>query len=259
MLNRTQTLFAIMAGLLLAVGFMQSWNLAFALLNLCLISALMTLGTNIQWGYAGLVNFGMMGFAALGGVAAVLVSMPPVPGAIEAGGTGILMGLFIGLITIFAAVFTWKKTAGMVMRNRYIIMAILLAVGFFVFRSIIDPAVDAIESFESAKSGYLGGLGLPIMLSWVVGGMAAAGVAWLIGKVSLGLRSDYLAIATLGISEIIVYALKNEDWVARGVKNVTGLPRPVPYEIELQQAEWLINFTNQYGLRWWIHPRSSLS
>ena len=248
MLNRTQSLFMMMAGLLLLVGFMQSWNLAFALLNLCLISALMTLGANIQWGYAGLVNFGMMGFAALGGLAGVLIAMPPVPGAIAAGGSGILLGIVIALITIFAAVFTWKKTKGMAMRRRYAVMAILLAVGLFIFRSIIDPAVDAIESFESAKSGYLGGLGLPIILSWAVGGLMAASVAWLIGKVSLGLRSDYLAIATLGISEIIVYALKNEDWLARGVKNVTGLPRPVPYEINLQESQWFINFTERFGL-----------
>ena len=248
MLNRSQKLFMMMAGLLLLVGFMQSWNLAFALLNLCLISALMTLGVNMQWGYAGLVNFGMMGFAALGGLAGVLISMPAVPGAIAAGGSGILLGIVIGLITIFAAIFTWRKTKGMTLRRRYTIMAVLLGVGLFIFRSIIDPAVDAIESFESAKSGYLGGLGLPIMLSWAVGGLMAAGVAWMIGKVSLGLRSDYLAIATLGISEIIVYALKNEDWLARGVKNVTGLPRPVPYEINLQEAPWLIDLTSRYGL-----------
>jgi hypothetical protein len=63
------------------------------------------------------------------------------------------------------------------------------------------------------------------------------GAAWIIGKTALGLRSDYLAIATLGISEIIIAVLKNEDWLARGVKNVTGLasPLPVPYEVDLQQ------------------------
>jgi branched-chain amino acid transport system permease protein len=30
--------------------------------------------------------------------------------------------------------------------------------------------------------------------------------------------------------------MKNEDWLARGVKNVNGLPRPVPYELELQNS-----------------------
>ena len=72
-------LYAVMALLIVAVGVFQSWTLALAILNLCLISAVMALGVNIQWGYAGLFNVGIMGFAALGGIGAVLVSMPPVP------------------------------------------------------------------------------------------------------------------------------------------------------------------------------------
>ena len=59
-------------------------------------------------------------------------------------------------------------------------------------------------------------------------------------KLTLGLRSDYLAIATLGIAEVIIYFLKNEDWLTRGVKNVNGLPRPVPYEVDLQGNAWFI-------------------
>ena len=68
------------------------------------------------------------------------------------------------------------------------------------------------------------------------------------GKISLGLRSDYLAIATLGISEIIIAVLKNEDWLNRGVKNVIGLPRPVPYEVDLQQAQWFLDLSARLGM-----------
>ena len=85
-------LFALIAGLLIFTGFAQSWNVALAILNLCLISAIMTLGVNIQWGYAGIVNFGVMGFAALGGLAGVLVSIPPVLASWQAGGIGLLSG-----------------------------------------------------------------------------------------------------------------------------------------------------------------------
>ena len=46
----------------------------------------MALGLNIQWGYAGLFNVGVMGFAALGGVATVLISKAPVGEAWAAGG-----------------------------------------------------------------------------------------------------------------------------------------------------------------------------
>ncbi|MEC8263860.1 MAG: branched-chain amino acid ABC transporter permease, partial [Pseudomonadota bacterium] len=57
-----------------------------------------------------------------------------------------------------------------------------------------------------------------------------------------------LAIATLGISEIIIYVLKFEDWLSRGVKNVNGLPRPVPYEVDLQANSWFIAFADHFNL-----------
>ena len=69
--RRNILLFGMMALLLCFVGFVQSWNVTFSLLNMCLISAIMALGLNIQWGYAGLFNVGVMGFAALGGLAGV--------------------------------------------------------------------------------------------------------------------------------------------------------------------------------------------
>ena len=69
--------YAIMLGLIILVGVLQSWNIALSILCFCLISAVMTMGANIQWGYAGLINFGIMGYTALGGLAAVLVSVPP--------------------------------------------------------------------------------------------------------------------------------------------------------------------------------------
>jgi branched-chain amino acid transport system permease protein len=76
----------------------------------------------------------------------------------------------------------------------------------------------------------------------------AAGAAWIIGKTALGLRSDYLAIATLGIAEIIIAILKNEDWLARGVKNVVGLPRPAPYEIDLQNSATFVERAASLGI-----------
>jgi len=238
--NRTFVLFAVMALLLVLVGQMQSWNLSLAILNLCLISAIMTLGVNIQWGYAGIVNFGIMGFAALGGLAGVLVSMPPVEAGWQAGGLGLLSGGAVAILTAVLAVFVWGRVKAN-MRWRYWIMTAVIMAGYLVMRMIVDPAVAAIEAIESAKAGHIGGLNLPILVSWVVGGLFAAGAAYVIGKISLGLRSDYLAIATLGISEIVIYVLKNEDWLARGVKNVNGLPRPVPYEIDLQAKQWVID------------------
>jgi branched-chain amino acid transport system permease protein len=216
-----------MALLLCFVGVVQSWNVTFSLLNMCLISAIMALGLNIQWGYAGLFNVGVMGFAALGGLAGVLVSEAPVSAAWAAGGVGIVGGLIAGLATILAGLAVWRRT-GMRGRHRYWLTGLTVLVGYTVMRLIIDPAVSAIEAIDPARAGFLGGAGMPIIFSWAVGGIFAASVAWVVGRISLGLRSDYLAIATLGISEIIIYFLKFEDWLTRGVKNVAWSLAPGP-------------------------------
>ena len=242
---RVVCMFVAMFAALAVVGVIQSWSLALAILNLCLISAVMALGVNIQWGYAGLFNIGIMGFAALGGVTAVLVSVAPVPAAWRVGGAGVVIALAIALATILATVFTVRRTpAGL---PRKLLLACIIIGGFFLARVFFFPAVEAIEAVDPTKAGFLGGMGMPILLSWVVGGLFAAAVAWVIGKIALGLRTDYLAIATLGISEIIIAVLKNEDWLARGVKNVSGLPRPVPYEVDLQGAVWFRDWAGQIG------------
>ena len=228
--------FAIVAVLLVAVGFGRSWSVSLAVLNLCLISAVMSLGVNIQWGYAGLFNAGVMAFAALGGLAGVLVSRPPVWAAVAAGGGGLLWAAVAACLTLALVLAAFRRLPP----GRWRLLGVTAAAvaGFFATRAFFDPSVEAIEAVDPSTSGYLGGLGLPIVLSWAVGGAFAAAVAWVVGRVALGLRSDYLAIATLGISEIVIAVLKNEDWLARGVKNVTGLDRPVPYELDLQQAVW---------------------
>ena len=239
-------MFAMMAALLAIVGIFQSWNVALTIVNLCLISSIMTLGVNIQWGYAGLVNFGMMGFTALGGLAAVLIAMPPVPEAWAAGGSGVMAGLVIIIATAIVSLLIWKQLKGRGTK-RYWLTALSIVIGVVIMRLVADPSIAAIESVESARTGYLGGFGLPVTLSWIAGGFVAAGAAFVIGRISLGLRSDYLAIATLGISEIVIYVLKNEDWLARGVKNINGLPRPVPYEIELQASQWAVQLADMLG------------
>ena len=237
--TREFTSFIIMALLLFAVGVGQSWSVSLAIINMCLISAIMTMGANIQWGYAGLVNFGLMGFTALGGLAAVLVSYSPVREAWSVGGINMIISLLILIAVIFAIRFVLKFfNKGL---KRYLIIFAILLFGLLIINQFYRPAVIAIEDVSPAKTGFLGGFGLPIIFSWFVGGLLAAGVAFVIGKITLGLRADYLAIATLGISEIVIAVLKHEDWLARGVKNVIGLKRPVPYEINLQNSDWFIS------------------
>ena len=246
-MTRNLALFAAVGLLFLLTGVFQSWNLALSILNISLISAIMALGVNIQWGYAGLFNTGIMGFTALGGLAVVLVSARPVAEGWAAGGSGILLGLFLGAASIALAIFAWNRLPKGGLR-----MAATLAIvvaGFVLFRMVFDPAVNAVEAFNPATAGNIGGLGLPATLAWPVGGVLAAAAAWAIGKIALGLRSDYLAIATLGIAEIIIAVMKNEDWLARGVKNIIDMPRPwpVPYEVSLQQSAAFVDWATRWG------------
>ena len=237
--------YSIMMGLIILVGIFQSWNVALSIFNMCLISAVMTIGANVQWGYAGLINFGLMGYAALGGLAAVLISVDPVQEAWRAGGFDILMCLWLIVAIIFIIRFILKNFKKTKIRT-YGIVAIIIA-GIVIIRITSESGIEAIEAVNPASTGFLGGFGLPIMFSWIVGAFFAAGLAFVVGKVALGLRADYLAIATLLISEIVIAIIKHEDWLSRGVKNVIGLDRPVPYEVNLQTTEWFINLVAKFN------------
>jgi branched-chain amino acid transport system permease protein len=247
MAQRNLLLFAGVGLLFVATGVFQSWNLSLQILNIGILSAIMALGVNMQWGYAGLFSTGIMGSVALGGLAVVLVSGKPVPEGWAAGGPQLLLALAFGVAAIAAAVITYTRMAKG--RTRNLVVAAILIGGFYAFRALFDPASMAIEAFNPATAGNIGGLGLPSLIAWPVGGLLAAIAAWAIGKVALGLRSDYLAIATLGIAEIVLAVMKNEDWLARGVKNLLELPRPwpVPYEVDLQKDPEFLSFIANYG------------
>jgi len=237
--------YIIMLGLITLVGIFQSWSIALSILCFCLISAVMTMGANIQWGYAGLINFGIMGYTALGGLAAVLVSVPPVKEAWQAGGLNMILSTLLIAAIVFSVRFiikNYKKS-----KKRNYVIALVIIIGLILLRLISGPAIESIEAVNPATTGFLGGMGLPIMFSWIVGAFFAGGLAYIIGKIALGLRADYLAIATLLISEIVIAVIKHEDWLSRGVKNVIGLKRPVPYEIDLQAKEWFINLVAKFN------------
>ena len=239
------TAYLIMFVLIILVGIFQSWSIALTIFNYCMISAVMTMGANIQWGYAGLINFGIMGYTALGGLAVVLVSVAPVPEAWAVGGFNMMICLLLIVGMVFAIKYVLNKFKQSKYKNYFI--SGIIVVGIILLRFISGPAIEGIEAVEPAKTGFLGGLGMPVMFSWIVGGFFAGGLAYVVGKIALGLRADYLAIATLLIAEIVVSVIKHEDWLARGVKNVIGLKRPVPYEVDLQNSQWFINLVEKFN------------
>ncbi len=73
---------------------------------------------------------------------------------------------------------------------------------------------------------HLGGFGIPFPIA-LVGGMVMSGlVALLVALITVNLRTDYLAIATIGIAEIIRLFFTNEAWLTYGVRGMS-VDRPL--------------------------------
>jgi len=73
---------------------------------------------------------------------------------------------------------------------------------------------------------HLGGLNLPMPVG-MLGALLTSGLlAYLVGRPTLRLREDYLAIATVSIAETLRLILKNEAWLTNGVQGLRDIPRP---------------------------------
>jgi branched-chain amino acid transport system permease protein len=115
--------------------------------------AILTLGLNLQWGFAGLFNAGIAGFFAVGAYTTSILTTPESP-------------------------------------------------------------------------DHLGGFSLPVPLGILAGVLLSAVLGYAVARICLRLKSDYLAIATIGIAEILRLVLKNETWMTNGSRGIAGIPRP---------------------------------
>jgi len=69
--------------------------------------------------------------------------------------------------------------------------------------------------------------GVPLIIAVPLGAGLAALLGLLIGLSTLRLREDYLAIVTIGVSEVIRLIVLNEEWLTRGTFGVQGFPLPL--------------------------------
>jgi len=69
--------------------------------------------------------------------------------------------------------------------------------------------------------------GVPLWLAAIIGGIAASLLGLLIGFSTLRLREDYLAIVTIGVSEMLRLIAINEEEVTRGTFGIQGFPLPL--------------------------------
>ncbi len=104
----------------------------------------------------------------------------------------------------------------------------------------------AILTSASAPS-HVGGFDLPILIGLLGAGVVAGLTAWCIARVCVRLKADYLAMASIGVAEIIRLIVINEQWLTNGSLGISRIPRPLESVFSGRQAEivyvvfvWLI-------------------
>ena len=136
------------------------------------IYAIFTLGLNVQWGYTGVFNFGVMAFFLVGANVAAIITKPPA-------------------------------------NTEYV-----RYVGGFGDKLAFIPVLDSDQW-------------LPFLFG-IAGAAVCAGVlAFLLSIPTLRLREDYLAIATIGIAELLRRVTIEERGLVNGTRGLTGIPRPL--------------------------------
>ena len=68
--------------------------------------------------------------------------------------------------------------------------------------------------------------GVPFLVAIIVSGLIAAMLSIVLAVATPRLRDDYLAILTLGFSDIVRLILLNENWIGNGPNGIAGIPQP---------------------------------
>ena len=94
---------------------------------------------------------------------------------------------------------------------------------------------------------HLGGFGLPVVVGLLGAAVLAGLTGWAVARICVRLKSDYLAMASIGIAEILRLVIVNESWLTNGSLGVSGVPRPLDGVFQGRSADifymafvWLI-------------------
>jgi len=82
----------------------------------------------------------------------------------------------------------------------------------------------ALGAYASALATVWGGVPIPLGIAAAMGLAALAGAV--LSRLTLQLRGDYLAIVTLGFSELVRLIASNEIWLTNGSDGISGIPGP---------------------------------
>ncbi|MFC3284576.1 branched-chain amino acid ABC transporter permease [Litchfieldella rifensis] len=113
--------------------------------------------------------------------------------------------------------------------------------GFFAIGAFTSAlmTVEAPTGIAAQYTQMAFGLGLPFLVGVATAALVSAVVAFLVAVPVLRLRMDFLAIATIGVAEIIRLIFQNERWLANGPQPLRGIPQPLRCLVETQGCGWL--------------------
>jgi branched-chain amino acid transport system permease protein len=86
---------------------------------------------------------------------------------------------------------------------------------------------------------HLGGYELPVLVGIIAAAVTAGLTGWAVAKICIRLKSDYLAMASIGIAEILRMIIVNEDWLTNGSLGITNIPRPFDGLLQGREADIL--------------------
>jgi branched-chain amino acid transport system permease protein len=86
---------------------------------------------------------------------------------------------------------------------------------------------------------HVGGFELPVPIGIFAAAMTAGITGWAVARICIRLKSDYLAMASIGIAEILRMVIVNEDWLTNGSLGITNIPRPFDGLLEGRAADIL--------------------
>jgi branched-chain amino acid transport system permease protein len=128
-------------------------------------------------------------------------------------GIYIILALSLNLINGFTGLFSLGHSG-------------FMAIGAYVSALLtMSPAQKELNFFMAPIVPILAQVELPFIPALIIAGAAAGLAGFLIGAPVLRLRDDYLAIATLGFSEIIRVVITNLQPITNGALGLKGLPK----------------------------------
>jgi branched-chain amino acid transport system permease protein len=149
------------------------------------IFAVISLGLNVQWGYTGIFNFGVMAFFLVGANAAAIITKPPASGE------------------------------------------------FVRYWGGFGNKLDFIPWLDSEQW-------LPFLFGIAGAALVSGALAFLLSIPALRLREDYLAIATIGVAELLRRITIEERGLVNGTRGLPGIPRPLGNLVEPDEYKFVI-------------------